>query len=42
MLSTDCTRLDYRVISDTQDYLLIDKSAGSSVHRDGGIHSLLD
>ncbi len=42
MLSTVCTSADYRVISEEEDYLLVDKPAGCSVHRDGEAHSLLD
>ncbi len=42
ILSTDFTHTKYRVVCDANDYLLVDKPSGSSVHRDGDVHSLLD
>lgn len=42
MLSTVSTHENYRIALDTQDYLLVDKPSGSSVHRDGAEQSLLD
>lgn len=42
MLSTDEPHGHYRVISDAPDYLLVDKPAGSSVHREGVGSSLLE
>lgn len=42
MLSTAGLHENYRVISHAQDYLLVDKPAGSSVHREAENCSLLD